>query len=105
MVACTTFTQLALSMPDAVEEPHFEKRSFRIKKKIFATLDEKNKRAVLKFSAIDQSVFCSMAPQAIYQVENSWGKQGWTMVDLQLVDEEVMKDAIAVAYSTVLGKR
>jgi hypothetical protein len=33
------------SFPKATEEPHFEKTSFRVKKKFFATYDKKNKRA------------------------------------------------------------
>jgi len=45
MVSIETFRQLALSFPDAEELPHLEKASFRIRKKIFATLDVKNNRA------------------------------------------------------------
>ena len=42
MVSIDTFRKLALSFPEATEEPHFEKTSFRVKKKIFATYDDKN---------------------------------------------------------------
>lgn len=46
MVSIETFRKLALSFENAIEEPHFEKTSFRVNKKIFATFDEKNNRAV-----------------------------------------------------------
>ncbi|MFZ4545672.1 MAG: MmcQ/YjbR family DNA-binding protein [Saprospiraceae bacterium] len=105
MVDSSTFARIALSLSGAVEEPHFEKRSFRIKKKIFATLHAQKNSAVLKLSLVDQSVFCSMDPKAFCPVQGSWGKQGWTMVDLNLADEGMLTDAIAAAYSTVLGKR
>ena len=41
MVTVGTFRQMALSHPGAVELPHFDRTSFRLNKKIFATLDEK----------------------------------------------------------------
>ena len=57
MTGIAQFRKLALSFPGTNEQPHFEKTSFRIGKKIFATLDEKNNRACLKLSEIDQDVF------------------------------------------------
>ncbi len=47
-----TFKQLALAFKDVEELPHFELTSFRVKKKIFATLDERNSRACLMLSVI-----------------------------------------------------
>lgn len=41
MVSIETFRELAMSFPNATEEPHFEKTSFRVNKKIFGTFDEK----------------------------------------------------------------
>ncbi|MBK7374593.1 MAG: MmcQ/YjbR family DNA-binding protein [Chitinophagaceae bacterium] len=46
MVTVGTFRQMALSHPGAVELPHFDRTSFRLNKKIFATLDEKKRSAV-----------------------------------------------------------
>jgi len=70
MVSVEIFRKLALSFPDATEEPHFEKSSFRIKKKIFATFDEKNNHAVLKLNEIDQSVFCASGDKIFYPIPN-----------------------------------
>lgn len=36
MITLDTLRHLALSLPETTEEPHFEKTSFRVKKKIFA---------------------------------------------------------------------
>lgn len=74
MVSIETFKTLALAFPEVTEEPHFEKTSFRIKKKIFATIDEKNNRGVLKFTEIDQSVFCASSEIFFYPIPNKWGK-------------------------------
>jgi predicted DNA-binding protein (MmcQ/YjbR family) len=53
MVDIETFRQLALSFPGTVELPHFDKASFRVNKKIFATLDIENKRACVMLTEID----------------------------------------------------
>ena len=102
MVSIKKFRQIALSFPETEEQPHFEKTSFRVKKKIFATLDEKQQKATLKLSAIDQSVFCLADKIAIYPVPNKWGKQGWTVIDLTKVNKSVLHDALTTSYNTVI---
>ncbi|MCM0664880.1 MmcQ/YjbR family DNA-binding protein [Flavobacterium tyrosinilyticum] len=105
MVSIEEFRKLAMSFPDATEEPHFEKTSFRIKKKIFATFDEKNNRAVLKLNEIDQSVFCASSEKIFYEVPNKWGKQGWTIVELSRVRPEMFEDALIRSYENVAAKK
>ncbi|HIA11313.1 MAG TPA: MmcQ/YjbR family DNA-binding protein, partial [Flavobacteriales bacterium] len=48
MVTSATVREQALEFEDTTEEPHFEKTSFRVKNKIFATLDESKHQVVLK---------------------------------------------------------
>jgi len=97
--------QTALSLPETTEEPHFEKTSFRVKKKIFATYNPTNKWATLKFSEIDQDVFTKIGNGAIYPVPNKWGKQGWTHVELDKLPDELINDAITTAYCTVAPEK
>lgn len=104
MVSIETFRKFALSFPETTEEPHFEKTSFRVKKKIFATYDEKNKRACLKLSEIDQDVFASTDRTIIYPVDNKWGKQGWTNIELTKVKKDLFIDALTTAYCGVAPK-
>jgi predicted DNA-binding protein (MmcQ/YjbR family) len=101
MVSVETFRKLALSFPDVSEEAHFEKISFRIKKKIFATFDEKNNRAVVKLGQIDQSVFCASSEMICCPVPNKWGKQGWTIIELSKVRPEMFEDALIRSYENV----
>ena len=105
MVSIEEFRKLAMSFPDATEEPHFEKTSFRIKKKIFATFDEKKNHAVLKLNEIDQSVFCASSEKIFYEIPNKWGKQGWTIVELSRVRLEMFEDALIRAYENVATKK
>jgi hypothetical protein len=99
------FTKLALSFDEAEEKPHFEKASYRVKNKIFATLNSKKMQVVLKLPLIEQSVFVDYNPKVIYPVPNAWGKQGWTIIELKKVHPDLFRDALTVAYCTVAPKK
>ncbi len=97
--------KFALSLPEATEEPHFEKTSFRVKKKIFATYDKTNHRICVKFSEVDQDIFCMIDRSSIFPVPNKWGKQGWTFILLDKLENDILKDALTTAYCTVAPKK
>lgn len=105
MVAIDTFREIALSFPEVTEEPHFEKTSFRVKKKIFATYDDKNKRACIKLSPIDQSIFSAADNTIIFPVDNKWGKQGWTLIEMNKVREDLFIDSLKTAYCETAPKK
>lgn len=98
MITLAEIRKFALSFEETEELPHFEKTSFRVKKKIFATVDEKNNRACLMLSLIDQSVFSAFDKEVIYPVPNAWGKKGATYVELKKVRKDMFKDAMTMAY-------
>lgn len=104
MISFDTYRTIALSFPEVTEDPHFEKPSFRVKKKIFATYDNKSKRACLKLSEIDQSVFSAVEKTVIYPVDNKWGKQGWTFIEMNSVNKDLLVDALTRAYCEVAPK-
>lgn len=105
MLSAAAFKKLALAFPEATEEPHFEKTSFRVSKKIFATLDTKNNIATIKLSEIDQNVFSAFDDTAVYPVPNKWGKQGWTHINLKNVRKDICTDALTQAYCLVAPKK
>lgn len=105
MVDIKTFKELALAFNNVSEQPHFEKDSFRVNKKIFATLDAKNKRVSLKLSEIDQSVYCSIDDRAIYPANGGWGKQGWTIVELNKVRKNILAETLKKSYDLVTSKK
>ena len=96
---------MALSYEGAVELPHFDNTSFRVSKKIFATLNAKMSRACLKLDAENQSLFCSHDKDVIYPVPNKWGKQGWTLVALPKISTALMKEVLRTAYCGVAPKK
>ncbi len=104
MVSTDAVRKLALSMENTEELPHLEKTSFRYKKKIFATVDEKKQRACLALSLVDQSVFSAYDNTVIYPVPNAWGKKGFTFVELKKVRKDLFADALKQAYRYVSEK-
>jgi hypothetical protein len=104
MITKETFREIALSLPDTTEAPHFDKTSFRTGKKIFATLDVNNLTACLKLSLIDQNVFSVVNKLAVYPVPNKWGLQGWTNFELKKLKKSTMIDALTTAYYNIQKK-
>lgn len=105
MVDLNTFRQIALSFPETTEQPHFEKTSFRVGKRIFSTMDIQKNQACIQLSEIDQNVFSAFDPSAIFPVPNKWGKQGWTLINLDRVHQDLFVDALTTAYIAVAPKR
>jgi len=99
------YSKIALSLPEAVELPHFEKTSFRVGKKIFATLDKEKGIGCIKLGEVDQSAFCAFDKNVLYPVPNKWGKQGWTNINIALIKEEMLEDALKTAYCEVAPKK
>ena len=99
MVDTETFKAMALSFPGTTEAPHFDRTAFRTKLRIFATLHKTLQQANLKLTIIDQSVFSAIDPAIIYPVNNKWGKQGWTCVELKKVRKTILKEALLKAYN------
>lgn len=105
MIRFSTLRKTALSLPEVTEDPHFEKISFRVNKKIFVSYDERHHRACVKLSEIDQNVFSAYDKNTIFPVPDKWGKYGWTFIDMKLVPQEMFIDAIKTAYCQVAPKK
>lgn len=105
MVTIEAVRKLALAFEEVVELPHFDKTSFRVNKKIFATVDMERNLVCLLLKPADQSVFCCYDKTVVYPVPNKWGLKGATFVELKKVRKEMLKDGLTVAYCTVAPKR
>jgi hypothetical protein len=101
----TGFRKLALSFQGTTEAPHFERTSFRVGTKIFATLMEKTGVATLRLTPEQQTVFIEMERKAFAAVTGKWGKQGWTYLNITMAAESTIKDALESAYGEVQTSR
>jgi hypothetical protein len=86
----------ALSLPEAVEQDHHGRPSFRIAGKIFATLwDDRHMNVMLDEPGIHTAVEAHPATCA----EVMWGKRlAAVRVDLNAADEALLADLLADAW-------
>jgi predicted DNA-binding protein (MmcQ/YjbR family) len=103
MIDIKDVREIALSFLNCEEKPHFDSTSFRVNKKIFASVEIDKNRACLKFSLNDQETLCLIDKSLIYAVDNYWGKFGWTYIDLNNIKKKQFKDLILSAYNEVLN--
>ena len=97
MVDIETARQIALGLSGTVEHDHFGKPAFKVKR-IFSTLWIPERRMMVSLSPIDQSVFHSFDPTVFYPVPNKWGLKGATFVELDKVREDMLRDALTLAW-------
>lgn len=105
MVTLETVKELALGFEETSEAPHFEKNSFRVKNKIFATLNKDENTACVKLSEIEQSVYSSIDPKMIYPIPNKWGKLGWTTIELKKIKKDLLIELLTKSYCNVAPKK
>ncbi len=96
MVTVDDFRDLALAFEEAIEAPHFHLTSFRIRKKVFATLHIEERLAMISLSPIEQSLFVDGG--AVRPVPGNWGAKGATHFELDRVGTEIVEHALRLAY-------
>jgi hypothetical protein len=99
------FRRLALALPEAVEMPHFDLASFRVNKRIFATIHEDDGRVMVKFTPEQQDEWCERHAGTVYPVLGRWGEGGATFIDLRTATATLLKDALSVAWGNAAPKR
>ena len=93
--------KIILTLPEAVELPHFDKPAFRVGKKIFATVNIKKNNACLLLSPAEQELLSIFDKSVIYPAPNKSGEDGWTYFNLKKVNKDVLTNAILTAYCEV----
>ena len=103
MVSRDQARELALSLPEAVEQDHHGRPSFRVANKIFATQwDEEHMNVMLDEGGIRTAIHSD--PKAFEEVW--WGKRlAAVRVDLRRVEAEVLRELLAEAWEMRAPKR
>ena len=105
MTNFSLLNEYAISLPEATQEPHFHKTSYRVKKKIFVTVDPKEDFFVVKLTEMQQSLFCKWDETACHPTPDKWGLQGWTRVYFEKVEKDFLEDIVKTSYSNVAPKK
>ncbi len=98
-----TVRELCLSMPEAVEKPHFDRTSFRVNKRIFVTLGPEDDRCVVKLSVADREALLASHPDVFLDV--GWASQGWLGIRLSVMEPAMLKQLITTAWCNVAPKK
>lgn len=95
---------LALLLPEADELPHFERASFRVRGKIFATLPPDGERVVLKLPVEIKESLRQSDPEAVIPLPGAWGRGGWTQLAIGRMEAAKLADLIRLAWAQVAPK-
>ncbi|MBX3480179.1 MAG: MmcQ/YjbR family DNA-binding protein [Caulobacter sp.] len=96
---------LALSLPLAEEQPHFDRASFRVKGKIFATLPPEGERLVLKLPPMVKESLRQSDPDAVIPLPGAWDRGGWTQLAIGSIESAMLSDLIRLAWRQVAPKK
>lgn len=105
MITRAQFAELALAMPEATRASHFGNADFRVRNKIFATLDTGVERGSLKVRSEIQQWLVSARPQAFVPAAGAWGNSGWTYVLLEHVELDEVRELVADAWRLIAPAR
>ncbi len=103
------FWELALALDGAVEGAHGGHADFRLGNKVFASLGAPNENfAMVKLTAEQQAEFQGKAPDVFQPAAGAWGRQGYTLVLLELAKRREVEVALGLAAEgmrvAVVGK-
>jgi hypothetical protein len=101
VISVAAFRKLALGLPGAVEAPHFELASFRAGGKIFATLSEKEARAMVKLTPEQQEMMTAAEPKIFQRIPNAWGDKGATWMHLKHADAKTAQSALTLSITNL----
>jgi hypothetical protein len=96
--------QIALSLPETVEQPHFEKTSFRVRGKIFATLTPDGERLWLKLPPEIKEALRQSDPEAILPLPGAWDRGGSTLIAIRRMEAAKLADLVRLAWRQVAPK-
>jgi hypothetical protein len=95
---------LALALPEAVEAPHFDRASFRVRGRIFATLPPRGDSVVLMLPLEIQSAVLQAHASKIRQLPHAWQSRGSTEILLEGISEAELQGLLASAWRRAAPK-
>ena len=92
------FRRIALGFTGAVEGAHMGHPDFRANGRIFATLHTGDRTGMVKLTPGQQAEFIAEHPGMFMPESGAWGRQGCTRVTLAATDEDVLGEAMTLAW-------
>ncbi len=97
--------KIALGFDGAAEASHMNHPDFRAANgKIFATLNEDQTRGMASLTPGQQAEFIDRAPEVFVPAAGAWGRGGSTMIVLAKADQEIVGEALTLAWQSASAK-
>ena len=105
-MTAAAFRKLALSLPEASEAPHFERASFRVGKKIFATMTAAGEEAMVRV-APRQKLYglIDKQPDVFFSYGGWTERNGSLGIHLAKADAAQLRPLLVDSWRHVAGKR
>lgn len=103
MAEAADLRRMALALPGTTEHAHFERAAFKVDR-IYVTLADDGLTANVRFTPDEQEFKCQLAPDVFAPLDNAWGLQGWTRLDLGAATTGDLQLALVTAHSHAVGK-
>jgi hypothetical protein len=98
--------RFALSLPEAHEEPHFERTSFRVGKKIFATMTPDGSEAMIRVSQPELVRSLLAKHEDVFFSYGAWTTQNGSLgVRLAKANPKMIEDLVVESWKQVAPKR
>ena len=100
------FRKLALSLPEATEAPHFERASFRVGKKIFATMTSAGEEAMVRVAPRQKLHALLEGQPDVFFSYGGWTERNGSLgVRLARVDATQLRELLVESWAHVATKR
>ena len=100
------FRRFALSLPEAHEEPHFERASFRVGKKIFATLVPDGREAMIKLPVAEEAEeWIASKPELFFSYGTWTTRNGALGLHLAQAPAKLVQPLLVEAWRALAPKR
>jgi hypothetical protein len=99
-----TVRSFALSLPEAEERETWDTATFRVRNKIYAMFDEKERHLWIKSTHDEQAALIAMDPDAFF-VPSYVGSKGWIGVVVSKADRGEVEELLTEAWRLTAPKR
>ena len=99
MISSKTACEIIRKLSDISEKDHFGSDAFYANKRIFATVWHNENKVNVRLTPELQRQFLETDGEAFEEIDNAWGRQGWTTIQLEFVDKSLFSDAINAAWN------
>jgi hypothetical protein len=95
--------RLALALPEATEEPHFDRASFRVRGKIFATVAPDGRSMNVFVDDAEREMMVTVDPKAYETL--TWGKTAYLHVHVAAAKARDVKVLLRAAWERKAPKK